>query len=153
MEKSSISSSAFGPLSPLGDVMDLGKSEEPSPRDLVMFDPRVLSLKRAHSPPKPTKSSSPRLSPTELPSPSAMSALVQVSLFSPCMARELLGGVSKSVSESPSTKGSLALGVDPLAVTTSFSSKVLILKLGGGSLLSVRRIVVGWGGVGLGVIL
>lgn len=44
--------SAFGALGPLGDVMDLGRSEEATPRDAVMSDPGVISLKKARSPPK-----------------------------------------------------------------------------------------------------
>lgn len=61
----SASSSTFGVLDPLGDGMDLGFAEKPSPHDLVMFDPGVHSLKRGCSPLKMSKSSSTGLLPTK----------------------------------------------------------------------------------------
>lgn len=103
--------------------MHLGFVEEPGPRDLVMSDPSVQSLKRACSPPKLSKSSSPGLSPTNIASSPAVSTTNQVSLLSPCKDGELVGGGSKCAALSLLAKGSLDPGVESPTVSFPCSFK------------------------------
>lgn len=86
--------------------MELGRPEEPSPRDAVMSDPGTNSLKRTRSPPKLPLQCSRRDSGNELFTP-AEDSPVQVNAPSPCMVGKMVDNSPKPVEVS-----SLSWGLD-----------------------------------------
>lgn len=102
--------------------MKLGRPEEPS-SDMVMSDPSILSLKRARSPPKLSKSSPTWTSPTEPPLLTTVPVPSQVSPFPLSLVGELGGDFSELLpsQESMPFMETCVVGSLPLA-------KVILLK-------------------------
>lgn len=95
--------SAFGIPGLLGNMMELGQSEEPSPRDAVMSDPGVVSLKRTRSPPKLPHPCPIGALVTDMSTPTEDSSLCQVSTPSSCMVGKLVDCSPKPILVSSSS--------------------------------------------------
>lgn len=77
--------SGFSSLGLLSDIMNLGLDEEQGPRDAIMVNPSVMTLKKARSPPKVLTSGSSSLPSSKVLSSLAGTAFVHVSSSKPNM--------------------------------------------------------------------
>lgn len=83
--EATVGGSGFSALGPLSDVMDLGLDKEQGPRDAIMVNPFVMTLKRARSHPKVLTPGSSTLPSSKASSSLARTAIIQVSPPNPCM--------------------------------------------------------------------